>query len=93
MTENEKREAINCIKTQLENDYVDISGVHYENELEIIRKAINSYGKLPCVKLIDDYDEELRINGKSVYCHKRLYPADVLEALAKHGIINFVYEK
>ena len=49
--------------------------------------------ELPYVVLNESDDEELRINGKSVYCHKRLYPADVLEALAKHGIINFVYEK
>ena len=92
MTQNEKREAINCIKTQLENGYVDIGGVHYENELAIIRQAINMYEKLPCVKLTDDYDEELLINGESVCCHKHLYPADVLDALDKYGIINFVRE-
>ena len=29
-----------------------------------------------------------------IFSHEeRLYPADVLEALAKHGIINFVREK
>ena len=49
--------------------------------------------KLPYVVLNESDDEELRINGKSICCHKRLYPADVLEALAKHGIINFVREK
>lgn len=49
--------------------------------------------ELPYVVLDESNDEELRINGESVCCHKHLYPADVLEALAKHGIINFVYEK
>ena len=49
--------------------------------------------ELPYVVLNESDDEELRINGKSICCHKRLYPADVLEALAKHGIINFVREK
>lgn len=92
MTENEKKEAINCIKTQLENGYVDIGGVHYKNELAIIREAINMYDKLPCVKLVEDYDEELFINGESVCCHKHLYPADVLDALDKRGVINFVRE-
>ena len=49
--------------------------------------------KLPFIVLDESNDEELRINGESVCCHKRLYPVDVLKALAKHGIINFVYEK
>lgn len=92
MTENEKKEAIDCIKTQLENGYVDVGRVHYKNEVEIIRQAINMYAKLPCVKLTDDYDEELFINGESVCCHKHLYPADVLDALDERGIINFVRE-
>lgn len=91
MTENEKKEAINCIKTQLENGYVDL-GLHDENEIAIIRQTINMYEKLPCVKLVDEYDEELFINGESVCCHKHLYPADVLDALDERGIINFVRE-
>lgn len=91
MTQNEKREAINNIKSQLEDGYIDI-GLHDENELAIIRQAINMYEKLPCVKLVNDYDEELFINGKSVCCHKHLYLADVLDALDKHEIINFVRE-
>lgn len=49
--------------------------------------------ELPFIVLDESNDEELRINGEYVCCHKRLYPVDVLKALAKHGIINFVYEK
>ena len=49
--------------------------------------------ELPYVVLDESDDEELRINGESVCCHKRLYPADVLEALAEYGIINFTHEK
>lgn len=49
--------------------------------------------ELPYVVLDERDDEELRINGESVCHHKHLYPADVLEALAKHGIINFTHEK
>lgn len=56
------------------------------------KEAINMYDKLPCVKLVEDYDEELFINGKSVCCHKHLYPADVLDALDECGIINYVRE-
>lgn len=91
MTENEKREAIKYIKSQLEDGYIGL-GLHDENELAIIRQAINMYDKLPCVKLVDDYDEELFINGESVCCYKHLYPADVLDALDKRGVINFVRE-
>lgn len=91
MTENKKKEAIDNIKSQLEDGYIDL-GLHDENELAIIRQAINTYEKLPCVKLIDDYAEELFINSESVCCHKHLYPADVLDALDKYGIINFVRE-
>ena len=42
MTQSEKNNAIECIKTQLENGYVDIGGVHYENEVEVIRQAMNA---------------------------------------------------
>lgn len=49
--------------------------------------------ELPDVVLDESCDEELRINGETVCCHKRLYPTDVLEALAEYGIINFRHEK
>ena len=46
MTQNEKRVVIDCIKAQLKNDYVDVDGVHYENEVEVIRQAINALGAI-----------------------------------------------
>lgn len=49
--------------------------------------------ELPYVVLDERNDKELRINGELVCCHKHLYPADVLEALAGYGIINFTHEK
>lgn len=68
---------------------------HHFNKEDIIftHEDTKKLLELPYVTLDESDDEELRINGKSVCCHKHLYPADVLEALAKHGIINFVYEK
>lgn len=44
---------------------------------------------IPEVLLVEDFDDELFINGKSVCCHKNLYPYDVLKALDDYGIINF----
>ena len=44
---------------------------------------------IPNVLLTEGCDEELFINGKSVCVHDRLYPSDVLNALADKGIINF----
>lgn len=64
-----------------------------ETDIHLTHEDTNNLLELPYVVLDESDDEELRINGKSVCCHKHLYPADVLEALAKHGIINFVYEK
>lgn len=46
MTQNERKEAIKCIKTQLENGYVDVSGIHYENELKIIEQAMTALGAI-----------------------------------------------
>ena len=68
---------------------------HYLNKEDVIftHEDTKKLLELPYVVLDESDDEELSINGESVCCHKRLYPADVLEALAKHGIINFVYEK
>lgn len=48
----------------------------------------------PYVVLVEnEYDEELRINGESVCCHKKLYPFDILDALKNKGIINFTHMK
>ena len=45
---------------------------------------------LPKVTLVElPCEEELFINGKSVCCHKHLYPSDVLIALEESGIIEF----
>lgn len=46
MTQNEKKEEIDYIMSQLEYGYVDL-GCHDEIELEIIRQAISSYVKIP----------------------------------------------
>ena len=68
---------------------------HHFNKEDVIftHEDTKKLLELPYVVLDESDDEELFINGESVCCHKRLYPADVLEALAKHEIINFVYEK
>lgn len=66
MTQNEKKEAIDCIRAQLENDYVDVGGVHYENELEIIRKAIDVYTKIP--EIIHELERlKMSIDGQIFY--------------------------
>ena len=44
---------------------------------------------IPEVLLVEDFDDELFINGKSVCCHENLYPSDVLRALDDYGIIKF----
>lgn len=44
---------------------------------------------IPEVLLVEDFDEELFINGKSVCYHENLYPYDVLKALDNYGIIKF----
>lgn len=43
---------------------------------------------IPEVELIEEYDEELIINGKAVCSHKHLYPYDILVALDEYGIIK-----
>lgn len=42
MTQIEKKEAIDYIKSQLTDGYIDLV-LHDENEIEIVRKAINAY--------------------------------------------------
>ena len=42
MTLSERNEAIEYIKRQLDNDYVDVGGVHEENEIQIIKEAISA---------------------------------------------------
>lgn len=48
---------------------------------------------IPEVLLVEDFDNELFINGKSVCCHENLYPYDVLKALDDYGIINFRHKE
>ena len=48
---------------------------------------------IPEVLLVEDFDDELFINGKSVCRHENLYPSDVLRALDDYGIINFRREE
>lgn len=48
---------------------------------------------IPEVLLVEDFDDELFINGKSVCCHENLYTYDVLKALYDYGVINFKYEE
>ena len=44
---------------------------------------------IPEVLLVEDFDDELFINGKSVCCHENLYHYDVLKALDDYGVISF----
>ena len=48
---------------------------------------------IPEVLLVEDFDDELFINGKSVCCHENLYPCDVLRALDDYGVIKFRCEE
>ncbi len=48
---------------------------------------------IPEVLLVEDFDDELFINGKSVCCHENLYPCDVLRALDDYGVINFRHKE
>lgn len=63
------------------------------NDIIFTHGEVGKMLEKPYVVFIEGNDEELLINGKSVCCHKRLYPFDVLDALRQHGIINFEYRK
>ena len=58
MTENERKEAIKYIKSQLENGYLDL-GLYEQNELEIIKEAIKM------LKFVDAWNDiPLNMNAK-----------------------------
>lgn len=61
-------------------------------QIEHINKT-SSDSNVPNVLLVEGCDEELFINGKSVCVHKRLYPSDVLSALADNRIITYKREE
>lgn len=42
MTVLERNECIEYIRKQLENGYVDVGGAHEDNEVQIIKEAINA---------------------------------------------------
>ena len=67
---------------------------HHFNKEDVIftHEDTKKLLELPYVVLDESDDEELIINGKTVCCHKHLYPVDVLNALDECGIINFVKE-
>ena len=50
---------------------------------------MNTGDSIPEVELVEGYEEELFINGKSVCSYKHLYPSDILIALDEYGIIKF----
>lgn len=50
MTENERKEAIEYIESQLENGYLDL-GLYDQNELEIAKEAIKM------LKIIDEWND------------------------------------
>lgn len=63
----------------------------FEELVDIACDNIKSleHQEIPEVLLVEDFDDELFINGKSVCCHENLYPSDVLKALDDYGVINF----
>lgn len=63
----------------------------FEELVDIVCDNIESleHQDIPEVLLVEDFDDELFINGKSVCCHENLYPSDVLRALDDYGIIKF----
>lgn len=67
----------------------------FEELVDIAYDNIESleHNDIPEVLLVEDFDDELFINGKSVCCHENLYPCDVLKALDDYGIINFRREE
>ena len=58
-------------------------------EISFIEWLTGYMKQIAIVEFVDDIDEELLINGKSVCCHENLYPYDVLKALDDYGVINF----
>lgn len=66
----------------------------FEELVDIICDNIESleHNDIPEVLLVEDFDNELFINGKSVCCHENLYPCDVLRALDDYGVIKFRHE-
>lgn len=67
----------------------------FEELVDIACDNIESleHQEIPEVLLVEDFDDELFINGKSVCCHENLYPSDVLKALDNYGIINFRHKE
>lgn len=62
-----------------------------EDLVDIVCNRIESleHKDIPEVLLVEDFDDELFINGKSVCFHENLYPYDVLKALEDYGVIKF----
>lgn len=78
------------MSTMREEVYSRLHSV-FEELVDIACDNIESleHKDIPEVLLVEDFDDELFINGKSVCCHENLYPSDVLKALGDYGIINF----
>lgn len=80
MNEIEKKDALDYIKGQLEYGYIDLS-IHDENEIEVIRKAINVYTKIPVIieglkKAVYYIDDSATLSSRNV-----INEGDVFNAL------------
>lgn len=80
--------------TMREEEYSRLYSV-FEELVDIACDNIESleHQDIPEGLLVEDFDDELFINGKSVCCHENLYPSDILRALDDYGIINFRREE
>lgn len=80
MTQNEKKDAIDYIMSQLEDGYVDL-GCHDERELEILRQAMNAYVKIP--EIIQELEElKISMDGQIFYDQpSRLIFEDRMESI------------
>ena len=81
MTENERMDAIDLIEKQIGYGYVDVGGSAYENELEIVRQAMNILIKLP--EIIDKLKENVyRIDDSATLSSRDVINSeDVFELL------------
>lgn len=60
MTDNDRKYAIECIDYQLEDGYIDL-GCHDQDELEVVKEAINK--QVPQNVVVEPY-----FYGENYYC-------------------------
>ena len=82
---DKQREAIEYIEGQLEDGYIDLSGIHEELELEIVKKAIQEYKKNHNIKTLTDI--ELKDTVMKIRTNMDLFPPSERDVYLEVGRI------